>query len=71
VNLLEDLAVFDALLVALDDLVVSDANVCVAVLVEPVGVVAEPLLGLHDDPPEVEGICKVIVGHLEVEGEGL
>jgi hypothetical protein len=43
----------------------------VAILEEPVGVVAEPLIGLHDDPPEVEGVPKVIIGHLEVGHEGM
>jgi hypothetical protein len=71
VDLLKDLAILDAFLVALDDLVISDANACVAILEEFFGVVTEPLLGLHDDPPEVEGISREIVGHLEVGGEGL
>jgi hypothetical protein len=38
-NLLEDLAVPETLLVAVDDLVVANADTGVAVLKEPVGVV--------------------------------
>jgi hypothetical protein len=71
VNLLKDLAISDDLFVALNDLVVSDANVGIMVLEEPVGVVMEPLLELHDDLPEVEGVSRAIVGHLEVGSEGL
>jgi hypothetical protein len=67
VNLLKYLAIFDALLVDLDDLVVFNANAGIAVLKELVGVVTGPL-GLHDEPPEVEGISRAIVGHLEVRG---
>jgi hypothetical protein len=52
-DLLEDLAVPDAFLVVVEDLVVPDANAGVSVLEEPVGVVAEPLVGLHGDPPVV------------------
>jgi hypothetical protein len=37
VNLLEDLAVVETLLVAIDDLVVANADTGVAVLEEPVG----------------------------------
>jgi hypothetical protein len=55
-DLLKDLAVSKALLVAIDDLVVPDANAGVAVLKEPVGVVTKPLASLHGYPPEVEGI---------------
>jgi hypothetical protein len=39
VNLLEDLAVPKSFLVAINDLVVPDADIGVAVLEEPVGVV--------------------------------
>jgi hypothetical protein len=45
VDLLKDLAFSDALLVAVIDLVIRDANTGVAVLEEPVGVVAKPLVG--------------------------
>jgi hypothetical protein len=45
VDLLKDLAVPEAFLVAVDDLVVSDANASVAVLEETVDVVAKPLAG--------------------------
>jgi hypothetical protein len=70
-DLLKDLVVPKAFLVAVDDLVVADVNASVAVLEEPVGVVAMPLAGLHGHPPEVEGISRVIVGHLKVQSEGL
>jgi hypothetical protein len=70
-DLLKDLAISDALLVAVNNLVVSDADTSVAVLEEPVGVVAKPLVGLHGDPPEVEAIPWAIVGRLEVGSEGL
>jgi hypothetical protein len=40
VNLLKDLADLETFLVAIDDLVVSNANTGVAVLEEPVGVVS-------------------------------
>jgi hypothetical protein len=65
-DLLKDLAEPEAFLVAVDDLVVPNTNASVAVLEEPVGVVAQPLAGLHGHPPEVEGVSRVIVGHLEV-----
>jgi hypothetical protein len=71
VDLLEDLVVLDAFLVAVRDLVTPDANAGVAVLEEPVGVVAKTLTGLHGHPPEVEGVSRAIIGHLEVQGEGL
>jgi hypothetical protein len=71
VDLLEDLVVLDAFLVDVHDLVTPDANAGVAVLEEPVGVVAKPLTGLHGHPPEVEGVSRAIIGHLEVQGEGL
>jgi hypothetical protein len=70
-DLLKDLAISDALLVAVNDLVVSDADKSVAILEESVGIVAKPLVGLHGDPPKVEGIPRVVVGHLEVGREGL
>jgi hypothetical protein len=70
-DLLKDLAIFDTLLVAFDDLVVPDADAGVAVLEELVGVVAEPLVGLHGDPLEVECVPRAIVGRLEVGREGL
>jgi hypothetical protein len=41
------------------------------VLEEPVGVVVKPLIGLHGDPAEVEGVPRVILGCLEVGREGL
>jgi hypothetical protein len=66
VDLLEDLAVLDAFLVDVHDLVVPDTGVGVVVLEELVGVVSKPLAGLHGHPPEVEGVSRVIVGHLEV-----
>jgi hypothetical protein len=66
VDLLEDLTVPDAFLVVVDDLVILDANVGVAVLEELVGVVTKPLACLHGHPPEVEGVSRVIVGRLEV-----
>jgi hypothetical protein len=66
VDLLEDHAVSNTLLVAFDDLVVSNANTGVAVLEEPVGVVVELLVGLHGDPPKVEGIPREIIGRLEI-----
>jgi hypothetical protein len=71
VDLLKDLAIFDALLVALHDQIVPDADAGVAVLEESVGEVTKPLVCLHGDPPEVEGVPRVIVGHLEVGREGL
>jgi hypothetical protein len=46
VNLLEDLVVPETFLVAVDDLVVPDADTGVAVLEELVGVVPQPLAGL-------------------------
>jgi hypothetical protein len=46
VNLLEDLVVPETSLVAVDDLVVPDADTGVAVLEELVGVVPQPLAGL-------------------------
>jgi hypothetical protein len=70
-DLFEDLVTPNALLVGLDDLVVSDAYTGVAVLEEPIRVFVESLIGLHDDPPEVEGISRVVAGHLEVGREGL
>jgi hypothetical protein len=66
VDLLKDLAIPKAFLVAVDELVVSDANAGVTVLEEPVGVVAKSLTSLHGHPPEVEGVSRVIVGCLEV-----
>jgi hypothetical protein len=42
-DLVKDLAVPETFLVAVDDLVVPDADAGVAVLEEPVGVVAQPL----------------------------
>jgi hypothetical protein len=71
VDLLGDLAIIDALLVAVHDLVIPNANTGVAVLEELVGVVAKPLASLHGHPPEVEGVSRAIVGHLEVRSEGL
>jgi sulfur carrier protein ThiS len=71
VDLLKDLAVPEAFLVAIDDLVVPDANASVTILKEPVGVVTKSLAGLHGYPPEVEGVSKLIVGRLEVQSEGL
>jgi hypothetical protein len=65
-DLLEDLAVLDAFLVAVHNLVVPDANAGFAVLEEPIGVVAKPLVGLHGHPAEVEGVSKAIIGRLEV-----
>jgi hypothetical protein len=65
-DLLEDLVVLDVFLVAVYDLVAPDANAGVAVLEEPVGLVAKPLAGLHGHPPEVEGVSRVIIGRLEV-----
>jgi hypothetical protein len=70
-NLLEDLAVPETFLVAIDNLVVPNTDASVAVLEEPVGVVAQPLTGLHGHPPEVEGVSRVIIGRLEVRIEGL
>jgi hypothetical protein len=66
VDLLKDLAVPETFLVAVDDLVVPDADASVAVLEEPVGVVPQPLTSLHGNPPEVEGVSRAIIGHLEV-----
>jgi hypothetical protein len=43
-----------------------DNNAGVAVLEELVGVVAQPLAGLHGHPPEVEGVSRAIIGRLEV-----
>jgi hypothetical protein len=71
VDLLEDLAVPNAFLVAFNDLIISDAYTGVAVLEEPVCVVAEPFIGLHGDSAEVEGVHRAIVGRLEVGREGL
>jgi hypothetical protein len=71
VDLLKDLAVPETFLVAIDDLVILNADIGVAVLEEPVGVVPQPLTGLHSHPPEVEGIVGVIVRCLEVRREGL
>jgi hypothetical protein len=71
VDLLKDLAILDAFLVAVNDLIASDDNTCVVVLGEPVGVVTKPLLRLHDNPVEVEGVSRAIVGRLEVGGESL
>jgi hypothetical protein len=65
-DLLKDLAVPEAFLVAIDDLVVLDANAGVAVLEEPVGVVAKPLSDLHAHPLEVEGVSRAVIGRLEV-----
>jgi hypothetical protein len=65
-DLLEDLAVPDAFLLAVHDLVIPDANASVAVLREPVGVVAKPLAYLHGHPPEVEGVSRAIVCCLKV-----
>jgi hypothetical protein len=61
-DLLEDLAIPDAFLVAPNDLVVSDAYAGVAVLEELVRVFMEPFNGLHGDIPEVEGVPRAIVG---------
>jgi hypothetical protein len=58
VDLLKDLAILDNLLVAVDDLVIPDTNIDVAVIEEPVGIVVEPLIVLRGDPPpppDVEG----------------
>jgi hypothetical protein len=76
VNLLEDLVVPETFLVAVDDLVVPDADTGVAVLEEPVGVVPQPRTGwcsptaaLQDSwshPPEVEGVARAIIRCLEV-----
>jgi hypothetical protein len=71
VNLFKDLAIPNALIVPLDDLVVFDTSAGFPVLEEPVGVIMEPHIGLHDNSPEVGGISRVVVGHLEVGGEGL
>jgi hypothetical protein len=71
VDLLKDFAILDTFLVALDELVISDAYAGVAVLEELVGVAMEPLVGLHDDPPEVEGVPEATLGHLEVGRECL
>jgi hypothetical protein len=71
VDLLKDHRVPKAFLVAINNLVVSDANTGVAVLKEPVGVVAKSLTGLHGHPPEVEVVSRVIVVRLEVQSEGL
>jgi hypothetical protein len=65
-DLPEDVAVLDTFLVAVHDLVISDTDVGVAVLEEPVVVVTKPLTGLHGHPPDVEGVSRVIIGHLEV-----
>jgi hypothetical protein len=65
-DLLKDLAVPEAFHVAVDDLVVPDADASVAVLEEPVGIVSQPLPGLHGHPPDVEGISRAIIGRLEV-----
>jgi hypothetical protein len=70
VDLLKHIVISDALLVAFDDLVIPDTNASVAVLKEPVGVVTELLIGLHGDPPEVEGVTMVIVGEIGREGLG-
>jgi hypothetical protein len=51
VDLLKDLAILDTLLVAVDDLVIPDTNIDVAVIEEPVGIVVEPLIVLRGDPP--------------------
>jgi hypothetical protein len=51
VDLLKDLAVPEAFLVAVDDLVVADTNASVEVLEEPVGVVPQSLTGFHGHPP--------------------
>jgi hypothetical protein len=71
VDLLKDLAVPETFLVAVDDLVVLDADASVVVLEESVSVVSLPLTNLHGHPPEVEGVSRVIIGRLEVRGEGL
>jgi hypothetical protein len=71
VNLLEDLTVPETFLVAIDDLVIPNADTGVAVLEESVGVVPQPLARLHGHPPEVEGIARAIIRRLEVRGEGL
>jgi sulfur carrier protein ThiS len=71
VDLLKDLAVPETFLVVVDDLVVPNADAGVTVLEELVGVVPQPLAGLHGHPPEVEGIAGAIVRHLEVRREGL
>jgi hypothetical protein len=70
-HLLKDLAILDTLLVTVDDLVILDTDAGVAVLEELVGVMSKLLVGLHGHPPEVEGISRAIVGHLEVGCEGL
>jgi sulfur carrier protein ThiS len=70
-DLIEHLAVPETFLVDVDDQVVPNANAGVAILEEPIGVVTQPLTGLHGDPPEVEGISRAIVGRLEVRSEGL
>jgi hypothetical protein len=50
--------------------VVPDIDTGIAVLEEPVGVITEPFIRLHGDPPEVECVPKAIVGRLEVGREG-
>jgi hypothetical protein len=66
-DLLKDLAIVGALFVTVDDLVVPDTNTSVAVLKEPVRLVAKPLVGLHGHPHEVEGVSRWIVGCLELD----
>jgi hypothetical protein len=70
-DLLKDLAILNTFLVVVHDLVVADTNAGVAVLEEPVGVVAKALAGLHGHPPEVEVISRAIVGRLEFQSGGL
>jgi hypothetical protein len=55
-DLIKDLAVPETFLVAVDDMVVPNTDTIVAVLKESIGVVAQPLTGLHGHPPKVEGI---------------
>jgi hypothetical protein len=64
-DLLKDLAVSETFLVAIDDMVIPNADAGVAVLEELIGVVPQPLSGLHGHPSEVEGISRAIVGRLE------
>jgi hypothetical protein len=71
VDLLKDLTVPETFLVAVDELVVPNADTGVAVLEEPVGVVSQQLARLHGHPPEVEGVAGAIVRRLEVRCEGL
>jgi hypothetical protein len=57
-DLLKDLVVPETFLVPIDDLVIPVADAGIAVLEEPVGVVAQLLAGLHGHPPEVESVSS-------------